>query len=303
MVRGAGQAAGFARHYCGVTIAKGGKGASRGDPRGERSHSTYRLVITLSAHGLIRETNCNIPVYPIFNYRLSRYNSLSSCGPPATTTRVPEHNSGLSIAMTIVGYVVNFLIAAILIVGGYQFYFFVQRWHRGEPIEFKTRIDDLIPFRAGWVWVYSGLYYPVIFILVFTIDSFARFNYTAFSFITLLVMQIMVFFLFPVKIPKKWRNYEAGASSSTRLLAFVHSYDGLPNSIPSMHVSVSTLAALHLFDNVTPLLGDYALVTFAFPVVIAMSCLFTKQHYIVDLAPGALFGYINYKLYGYYVLL
>jgi membrane-associated phospholipid phosphatase len=202
--------------------------------------------------------------------------------------------------MSLLGYIANFLIAGVLIVGGYQFYFLVQRRHLRTPIEIRMSVDKLIPFRPGWVWIYSGLYYPIIFLLVFTTSSFARFNYTAFSFITLLGMQLFAFFTFPVKIPRHWRNYDPEKSLSTRFLAFVHSYDGLPNSIPSMHVSVSTLTALHLFDNLFPLIGHYAVIAFLFPPLIAVSALFTKQHYFIDLVPGVLLGYLNYLLFQSY---
>ena len=198
------------------------------------------------------------------------------------------------------GYIANFLIAVILIVGGYQFYFLVQRRHLRTPIELQMSIDGLIPFRPGWVWIYSGLYYPVILLLVFTTSSFAQFNYTAFSFITLLAMQIIVFYAFPVKIPKEWRNYDPTKSLSTRFLAIVHSYDGLPNSIPSMHVSVSMLAALHLFDHLSPALGRYAFISFLFPILISVSALFTKQHYVIDILPGAFLGYVNYHIFRFY---
>jgi membrane-associated phospholipid phosphatase len=202
--------------------------------------------------------------------------------------------------MSLFGYIVNFFMAVILIVGGYQFYFFVQRRHRGNPIEFVCALDDKIPFWPQWVWIYSGLYYPIIILLVFTNRSFAQFNYTVFSFITLLIMQLAIFFIFPVKIPERWRDYNREDSLSTRFLGLVHTYDGLPNSIPSMHVSVSMLTALHLYQNLIPDAGHYAQLAFLFPILIAISSIFTKQHYVVDLLPGALFGYINFELYKYY---
>jgi membrane-associated phospholipid phosphatase len=199
--------------------------------------------------------------------------------------------------MSMLDHVVHLLMSIILIVGGYQFYFLVQRRHFGQPIEFTSRIEDKIPFRPEWVWVYSGLYYPIILLLVFTIKTFAQFSYTVFSFLTLLVMQLVVFFFFPVKIPDRWRDYDRGQSLSARFLGLVHSYDGLPNSIPSMHVSVSTLAAFHLNHNLSIDNSAYSLLAFLFPLLIAISALYTKQHYIVDLPPGAVLGYVNYKIY------
>jgi membrane-associated phospholipid phosphatase len=199
--------------------------------------------------------------------------------------------------MPLFGYAVNLCIAIVLIIGGYQFYFFVQRRHWREPIEFKTHADDKIPFRPQWIWVYSGLYYPVIIFLVFTMRSFAQFNYTAFNFLLLLAMQVTVFYVFPVRTPERWRSYDVTSSPSARFLGFVQKYDGRPNSFPSMHVSVAMLTSLHLYQNIAQDVGPYAYLSFLFPVLIATSSLYTKQHYVVDLLPGVMLGYANFELY------
>ena len=57
-----------------------------------------------------------------------------------------------------------------------------------------------------------------------------------------------------------------------------------------MHTSVATLTALHLYPAFGP-------VVIAFPALIALSCLFTKQHYVVDLPAGALLGWFAFELY------
>jgi membrane-associated phospholipid phosphatase len=49
------------------------------------------------------------------------------------------------------------------------------------------------------------------------------------------------------------------------------------------------LTALHLY----PLVGELALV---FPVLIGLSCLFTKQHYLMDIPTGASLGYAIFML-------
>jgi membrane-associated phospholipid phosphatase len=61
------------------------------------------------------------------------------------------------------------------------------------------------------------------------------------------------------------------------------------NSFPSMHVSVATLSALHLL----PAAGSPVLL---FPLLVAMSCVLTKQHYLVDLPTGAGLGYAAHLL-------
>jgi membrane-associated phospholipid phosphatase len=58
-----------------------------------------------------------------------------------------------------------------------------------------------------------------------------------------------------------------------------------------MHVSVATLSALHLL----PVAGTAALL---FPLLVAASCVFTKQHYLIDLPTGAGLGYAAHAILG-----
>ncbi|MDV7341514.1 phosphatase PAP2 family protein [Terasakiella sp. A23] len=194
-------------------------------------------------------------------------------------------------------YIINVLMAVVLIVGGYQFYFFPQRRPIRQAIEFSSRLDDKIPFMPQWVWIYSGLYYPVIILVVLTIDSFEKFNYTVFSFLLLLVFQLFFFFILPVSTPKHWREYSTTENIHTRFLAFVHKFDSSTNSFPSMHVSVAMLCALHLDQNLVSAVGQYSVIAFAFPVLIAISTLFTKQHYWIDLPAGAVLGWGVFEIY------
>jgi membrane-associated phospholipid phosphatase len=46
---------------------------------------------------------------------------------------------------------------------------------------------------------------------------------------------------------------------------------------------------MHLY----PQRGEWA---FAFPVLIALSCLFTKQHYVIDVPAGAALGWAAFRI-------
>ena len=96
--------------------------------------------------------------------------------------------------------------------------------------------------------------------------------------------------LFPVATPVEWRVVNQRRSLSERFLAFVQRFDASSNSFPSMHTSVAMLTALHL----QPYLGAWA---FLFPLLIALSCIFTKQHYVVDLPAGATLGWMTHGLF------
>src|SRR5436190_664839 len=177
--------------------------------------------------------------------------------------------------MPIKDIIIQLLLSGILIVGVYQFYFWCQRNALSAPRQLKLPLDDLIPYRPRWVWIYSCLYYPAIVYINFVIQSPREFLYMATSFLVLLVLQMVFFVVFPVATPEGWRSLNQRRGLSERFLALVHRFDASSNCFPSMHTSVATLTALHL----QPALGPWA---FAFPVLIALSCLFTKQHYIVD---------------------
>ena len=186
--------------------------------------------------------------------------------------------------------IVQLIISVFLIVGVYQFYFWCQRHPVTRPRQFRSPVDDLIPFKPRWVWIYSFLYYPVIVYINLVVESPRQFLYVAMSFMVLLGFQMLFFTLLPVATPLEWRACNARRGHSERFLAFVQSYDAPSNSFPSMHTSVATLTALHLLPYVGP-------VALAFPVLIALSCLFTKQHYIVDLPAGALLGWFTFGLF------
>ncbi len=193
--------------------------------------------------------------------------------------------------MKLMDYAINLVLSVILIVGVYQFYFWCQRNYVATPRELKLRIDEWIPYWPSWVWIYSCIYYPLILYLNFVLESSRHFTYVAMSYMLLLALQMAFFVLFPVATPEQWRAYNQQRTLSERFLAFVQRFDARSNSFPSMHTSVAMLTALHL----VPHLGALA---FAFPALIALSCLFTKQHYLLDLPAGALLGWATFHAYG-----
>lgn len=201
--------------------------------------------------------------------------------------------------MDVYDYLVNLMLAVVIIIGGYQFYFFPQKNKFIKAIELRSKIDNNIPFRPRWVWVYSGLYYPIILALVFAVSSFKQFNYIVFSFVFLLICQLIIFFFFPIQTPKSWRDFKERDSISIKFLNLVHSFDDRSNCFPSMHVSVATLTAFHLMNIYIVDYPNGVLLFFLFPLLISLSTLYTKQHYFIDIPAGILLGYFVYLLFMY----
>jgi hypothetical protein len=187
-------------------------------------------------------------------------------------------------------YIVNLILSVILVVGTYQFYFLTQRRPLFKTRVFHSRLDEAVPFWPSWTWIYSFLYYPAILYLNWLAADSRQFAMMAFSFIVLLVLQMTCFYLYPVGTPPHWRSINTGTRMSERFLRFVQKFDAPSNCFPSMHVSVAMLTALHAAQS----LGPWA---YLFPVLIALSCIFTKQHYLIDLPFDAALGAIAFKVY------
>ncbi len=192
--------------------------------------------------------------------------------------------------METIDYGIQLTLSVFLIVGGYHFYFWCQRRQLAPVRELRLPVDDWIPYRPAWVWIYSFLYYPVILYTNLVVESPREFTHLATSYLLLLLLQMTFFLLFPVATPEHWRATDPRRGWSERLLALVQRFDARSNSFPSMHTSVATLTALHLY----PSLGGWVL---AFPMLIGLSCLFTKQHYVVDVPAGAALGWLSFEIF------
>ena len=192
--------------------------------------------------------------------------------------------------MVPIDYVIHLLMTVFLIFGVYKFYFWCQRHPVVACRRFSGIVDERIPFRPRWAWIYSFLYYPAIIYLNWTVTSPRHFNHLAMSFFVLLVGQMAFFIFFPVETPVHWRELNAGRTLSEKFLLFVRKFDAPSNCFPSMHVSVAMLTALHAQSQLGP-------TVFLFPALIALSCIFTKQHYLLDLPAGAALGWGAYQVF------
>ncbi len=192
--------------------------------------------------------------------------------------------------MALTDYVLHLILSVFLIIGVYQFYFWCQHNVIEQPRDLRLGIDERIPYWPIWVWIYSFLYYPMILYINLVVESPREFTHLAISYILLLGFQIIVFILFPVQTPEGWRARHGRRNLSERFLAFVQSIDGRSNSFPSMHCSVAMLTALHLVPHLGPSI-------FAFPVLIGLSCLFTKQHFVIDVPVGLALGWATHEMF------
>ncbi|WP_298965681.1 phosphatase PAP2 family protein [uncultured Roseibium sp.] len=183
-----------------------------------------------------------------------------------------------------------------LILLGYQVYFLPQKKPlRNVVVGRVSYFDERIPFVPWWVWIYSGLYYPFIISPILAISSMTEFYVICFSYYLLLFFHVVISYFFPRKTPTEWRNYEV-KSAASRMLKFVQSIDKGGNCYPSMHVAVAFLAGWHWFYYYPEL--SWTTYTIAGVLaIISLSTLFTKQHFVADIIPGACLGTFAFLIY------
>jgi len=191
--------------------------------------------------------------------------------------------------LTFKEYLVFTSVLGVVIVGGYQLFF----WTQYHNTKFKTRcyriwLDDLIPHIPSFIWIYNLSYYVIIGLVLVTLSSLEQGLYYIFGGLILLTVHCIIFYFFPSVVPAHWRDYKA-ASKAQKFLKFVQKLDRGRNCMPSMHMSVATYVSLLLL----PALSYYS---FVFIALIGVSCLLVKQHTIPDIAPGIVLGWLVYAL-------
>ncbi|GAB5389734.1 MAG: hypothetical protein Alpg2KO_27020 [Alphaproteobacteria bacterium] len=193
--------------------------------------------------------------------------------------------------------IVMFIMTVVLIIGGYQFYFFCQRHPLRASVELESPVDGWISYSPHWVWIYSGAYYPMMIAAALSMPSWRELGYVVLSYFMVLMCQMFFFLLFPVATPAHWRNEER-VGWSEWFLGIVQGYDQRSNSFPSMHVSVATITELHLARINPEIFWPWGLL---FPLAIGVSALKTKQHFVTDILAGALLGALVYHVWGTWV--
>lgn len=146
----------------------------------------------------------------------------------------------------------------------------------------ETWADAYIPFIPQFVWFYF-LYYLWVLAVVPVLNDRESFYHTAAAFAVLQVAAVTTFVLFPSFMV---RPEVVGDGWSYDLVRWMYKVDEGFNLIPSLHVGHSTLVALTYREHKPKVFPIIAAGTF----MIALSTVFIKQHYIIDVPVGFLFG-------------
>lgn len=146
----------------------------------------------------------------------------------------------------------------------------------------EIALDRMIPVVPVWALIYGALYAFLIILPMLVVREPEHMRRAIHAYLSIWLAAYVVFILYPTGAPRPPAIHGTGfASAGLRLL-----YDSDPpfNCFPSLHVAHSFVSAFAL-NRVQRRLG---IVSFVTATLIALSTLFTKQHWVLDVVAGVL---------------
>jgi membrane-associated phospholipid phosphatase len=158
----------------------------------------------------------------------------------------------------------------------------------GHIHNLHTGLDSRIPFEPPFAVPYI-LFLPVFFIVALAAFlSNRRFKSLALTIIVVYGVSYLFFYFFQTMVI---RPAVTGNDIFAGLVRHIYSSDRPYNDFPSTHSSSATIMAMYFF--LTPTRWLWRLLAAVFAVVVVLSTLFVKQHYIADAAGGVTLGAIT----------
>jgi membrane-associated phospholipid phosphatase len=177
---------------------------------------------------------------------------------------------------------------SLTLLGWLIIYFFVNRLQvdPARRIDLGTKLDRQIPYVPLFALIYFSTY--VFVVQPFFILSNARqFYWMLTSFVSISMISSLIHATVPSKIERVEQGTTGGVSGW--MLALFQKTCKPHGNFPSMHVGLSVPVVVANFMANGPIIGSIVLVWAA---SIAISTLYTKQHYLLDVLAGFLGGLV-----------
>ena len=180
----------------------------------------------------------------------------------------------------------------VLLVGMVPFYIFIAARVKQGPVHVpEITLDRLLPLRPEWALVYGALYFFLILLPVFAVRDQEHLRRTVAAYLLCWITAYVVFLSWPT-IASRPKVVE-GDGFVTWALRALYSFDPPYNCFPSLHVAHSFVSALTVFR----LHRRLGIVSIVFAALVAISTLFTKQHYVLDVVAGAGLALLGYWIF------
>lgn len=168
-------------------------------------------------------------------------------------------------------------------------YVAIAEYVHGGPVYVpEVALDRWLPLLPSWALVYGALYLFLILLPVLVLQQDELIRRTVRAYLAVWIVSFVSFLLYPTVAPRP--DELLGDGFAVWGLRFLYGADAPYNCFPSLHVAHSFVSALACY-RVNRGLGRFALVC---AVLVAVSTLLIKQHYVVDVVVGAVLAWVAY---------
>ena len=172
-------------------------------------------------------------------------------------------------------------------------YFIIQSVVTTGDYNFLTYFDEIIPFNPHFVWIYHTIIPMIAITLIILIKSKDLFLSTIVAFLLATAVLFLFYIFFPSFYPRE--NFIDNSSISGFLVEITRKIDGAQNTFPSSHVTFSWL--ITFFVGLSTCVKKNKWIYrgyFVWALLISLSTLAIKQHFIVDVFSGIILAFLCY---------
>lgn len=150
----------------------------------------------------------------------------------------------------------------------------------------ELALDRVVPLRPSWALIYGSLYLFLIVLPVLVIRQQEHIRRTVSAYLMVWITAFVCFVVYPTVAPRPIEI--CGQGFGVWGLQMLYSMDAPYNCFPSLHVAHSFVSALTCY-RVHRRLGVATVVCAS---LVAVSTLYSKQHYILDVIAGVILAWV-----------
>lgn len=172
------------------------------------------------------------------------------------------------------------------------FYIFIPELMPGRTLHApELSLDHTVPLKPAWALVYGSLYGFLIGLPVLVVRQEEHIRRTVRAYLVVWIVAYVCFLLYPTIAPRP--AMVLGEGFAVWSLRSLYGADPPYNCFPSLHVAHSFVSALTCF-RIHRGVGVAAVFCAS---LVAVSTLYTKQHYILDVIAGVFLACVAYVVF------
>jgi len=164
-------------------------------------------------------------------------------------------------------------------------YFAIQSFVTVSGYNLLTDFDKFIPFNSHFIWIYHTFLPVILVTLIFMLKKKELFFSAIFSLLIATIILSIFYIFFPSFYPRD--NFVDNSTFSGFLVEITRKIDGAQNTFPSSHVTFSWLMVFFIGLSACAKKNKWIYIGyFIWALLISISTLTIKQHYIIDVFSG-----------------